>query len=419
MLSHLLLAVPVLLLGCSEGARDARESAALGTSSEGTESSPPGDEVDYAAVARTVVTQNARVRTGDLVTLFGSPRDMQLLEDMTIEVLKAGAHPLLQTGSERLQRRIYDDVPAKFDTVTPAFGLKLAGIRTVHIGVEVQESDTAFAGVPAERLLARGKATLPITQLMNKRGVRRVFLGNGMYPTEAAARRYGMDRDELARLFWSGVNVDYSQLQATGERIRKTLAAGRELRLTNPNGTDFRMGISGRPVYVSDGVISAEDERRGGAATIVWLPAGEVLIAPVPGSAQGVIIADRMHVEGKTVERLRLEFRAGKMTSMTAQSGLERIQSFYDGAGPRKDEFGLVDIGINPNVPFPKGSQLLNWVPSGMVSIQVGNNLIAGGDNAVNFELSPFLPGSTLTVDGKAIVKDGVLQGEGGGIANR
>jgi leucyl aminopeptidase (aminopeptidase T) len=273
--------------------------------------------------------------------------------------------------------------------------------------------------VPAERLAARNKAQLRAIELANKRGVRRVSIGNGMYPTEAAARRYGMDRDELARLFWSGVNVEYPRLQATADRIRQTLTSGRELRLTHPNGTDFRMGIRGRPVYVSDGVISAEDERKGGAATIVWLPAGEVFIAPVPGTAQGVIIADRVNIEGKTVEGLRMEFKAGKMSSMTAKSGLDRIKAFYDAAGPRKDEFGLVDIGINPNVPFPKGSQLLTWVPAGMVSIQVGNNLIAGGDNAVNFGLSPFLPGSTLTVDGSAIVKDGALQGESSGVAAR
>jgi hypothetical protein len=39
----------------------------------------------------------------------------------------------------------------------------------------------------------------------------------------------------------------------------------------------------------------------------------------------------------------------------------------------------------------------------------MGNNQWAGGSNTSNFGVFPFLPGSTLEVDGKAIVKDGKL----------
>jgi len=51
-----------------------------------------------------------------------------------------------------------------------------------------------------------------------------------------------------------------------------------------------------------------------------------------------------------------------------------------------------------------------SFMPAGMVTLNLGNNLWAGGDNAVPFGLASFLPGSTLKVDDKVIVENGVLK---------
>jgi leucyl aminopeptidase (aminopeptidase T) len=68
---------------------------------------------------------------------------------------------------------------------------------------------------------------------------------------------------------------------------------------------------------VSDGVISAEDRKKGGPAVSVWLPAGEVFLTPVPGTANGVVVADHMY-QGDRIEGLRLGVKNGKMVGMTA-----------------------------------------------------------------------------------------------------
>jgi len=88
---------------------------------------------------------------------------------------------------------------------------------------------------------------------------------------------------------------------------------------------------------VSDGVISPEDQHHGGAATSVWLPAGEVYLVPIAGSGDGVLVADRDYYQGEPIEELRLEFRAGKLVSMTAKSGLDPVQKQYDAAGTGRD----------------------------------------------------------------------------------
>jgi hypothetical protein len=82
----------------------------------------------------------------------------------------------------------------------------------------------------------------------------------------------------------------------------------------------------------------------------------------------------------------------------------------YEAAGEGKDLFGLIDIGVNQNVRIPPGSRMVGYMPAGMVTIGYGNNEWAGGNNNNPFASAHFLPGSTLKVDGKILVENGVLK---------
>lgn len=395
------------LAACGGGSAEEppAQSASLPASPEGQAAS-----VDTRQLAQRLVSRSARIREGDLVLISGAVRDLRLLENLSIETRKAGADPLVALYTDRMARLEYDEVPAKYDSRTPEFSRRLAGMVTAQIFVEGSETDTLFRGVPPGRVAARFRAMQPVIDLLQRRSVRQVSLGNGLYPTEERARQFGMTKAQLAEIFWSGVNVDYDSLQVTGERVRRVLAGGKEVHLTHPNGTDLRVRVAGRPVFVSDGVISAEDERRGGAASQVWLPAGEVFLAPVPGTANGVVVADHYAFEGRTIKGLRLEFKAGRMTAMSAASDLSALQAFYDAAAAGKEELGVLDVGINPNVTIPDGTTLAAWMPAGMVTISLGMNAWAGGTNQSVTGVSPFLSGTTLTVDRVPLVKDGRLQ---------
>ena len=92
---------------------------------------------------------------------------------------------------------------------------------------------------------------------------------------------------------------------------------------------------------------------------------------------------------------------------MTAKEGLEPLQAVYDAAGPGKDVLGVIDFGINPGIKSPDQSPVHVWSKAGTVTVSVGDNAWAGGDNRVNFGLAAYSPGSSVTVDGKTIVQDG------------
>jgi len=367
-------------------------------------------DVDLAEIARMLVNQSARVKEGEFVHINGGARDLELLEDVAIATRRLGAWPLVTLSSDRMTRLMYDDVPASFDDQRPELAVRMVGLFPVNINIAFSENDRVLEGVSPGRIAAQGEAAQPVADLAREFNVRTINLGNDFYPTEQRAAMFGISLDELAEIFWAGVSVDYQELRQTGLVVKRVLDQGHTLRITHPNGTDLTVQLGGKDVLISDGVVSIEDERLGGAATTVWLPAGEVFTAPLAGTAQGVIVADHFFYQGHRIEGLRLEFVEGKLTAMTADKGLEIIQASYDVAGEGRDRFAVIDIGINPNIQLQPGSSVLGWVPAGMVTVGVGNNAWAGGANNVNFSIYPKLPGSTVEVDGTVVVDGGKLQ---------
>ncbi|MCH8824534.1 MAG: aminopeptidase [Planctomycetes bacterium] len=362
-----------------------------------------------ANVADTLVNQCANIRFGELVLIKGGTRDQQMLEDIAVEVRKLGAHPLITIGSDSLTHKMLTEVPAKFDTQDPSFALKMAETVDAVISVDFTERLDLLADVSAERLTNQNKTFEPVYKKMLERGVLQVHLGNGLYPTTARAKQFGITKSELSRIFWNGVNTDYDRLQSTGARVKNILASGQTVRIIAPNGTDLTVEITQRPVFISDGVISSEDRYAGGPACQVWLPAGEVYVTPVPKTARGTFVADNFFFEGKHIKGLKLMFRDGKLTSMTSKSDITALQERYQAAPEGRDVFAAIDIGINPSVQTPSGSRMVTWMAAGTISIGIGNNTWAGGDNDVPFDLFAHLTNGKLTVDRKTIVDRGKL----------
>jgi leucyl aminopeptidase (aminopeptidase T) len=378
-------------------------------------------EIDYAAIAQKIVAQCAGIKEGEIVEISGEIKDNELLRELSHAVRKLGAFPLVQTYKQDIERqkRMMLEMPAKWDSQVNQLGLKLAGFVNANINLANAEPFNAMEDFPQERLAAMQKANEPISNLRRQRNVRNIVLGgNGLYPSKANAERLGLTQAELAQIFWNGVNTDYTQLQAEGEKYRQMLAAAKEVHLTHPNGTDLKVKIEKRPVFVSDGVVSADDVKRGGAATTVWLPAGEVFVTPVPGTAEGRIVVDHdwyTGVNGHTpIEGLTFDFKAGKLVSMTARSGLEPMKKQYDKvtgkAAEGKDEFGVINLGINRNLVLGPKAKRGDYAPAGMVSVGFGGNEGYGGENKAGTGWESNLPGCTLKLDGRVVVENGVLK---------
>ncbi len=364
---------------------------------------------DVRAIAHQLIA-STMLQEGQSVLITGSVRDAGLMEDLAIEARKAGAQPLLVISSERLLRRSYDDVPAKYDAQQPKVDLAVAKLFDAQIAIDFGETEGLLAGVPPERLAARGKAFAPVNEVFLKRNVHFVNLGNGLYPTATLAKRLGITQARLATGFWRAVAVPPERIQAAGEQLRTAFATGGTVQLTHPNGTNLTFDVTGRTPTISTGALTPGQAEQGGAALLTWLPAGEFQIAAVPGSAEGKIVIDRALWFGKVIRGLTLVFSQGKLTSMTAASGLAPLQAVYDAAGSGKDRFGVIDIGLNPEVDLPLATGAIVWPQAGAVSIVFGNDVFSGGSNNSDFGFAAQLGGASITVGGKPVLEKGRLK---------
>lgn len=397
------------LLSCQQAAPPTNDAAT--STPAPVDTAKKAAPVDMEQLANRIVTDVAGIKEGEIVFINGSVRDLELLENLATDVRKNGGFALVTIGSDRMFKKYYDEVPDKYDSRTPDLQLKLATLPAAAINIDTTESDNAAEGIPPARLAAVGKAGIPVGDIYLKRSVRAVNVGNNLYPTADRAKQFGMSQDALAKTFWEAVNTDYSTIQTTGEKIKSDLSSGKEVHITNPNGTDLKVKIEGRQFFVSDGIISADDVKKGGPAVSVYIPAGEVFCSVVPGTAEGKVVESQTFFRGKEVTNLTLTFVAGKMTGMTGSGlGFADLKAQYDAAEGNKDLFGFVDFGINPTLKIWPTSKVGNWVQSGMVTVGIGNNTWAGGDNNNAYGLTNYLPGSTVTVDGKTVVEAGVLK---------
>ena len=364
---------------------------------------------DMQTVARNLV-QAAMVKAGDKVLINGSVRDAALLEDIAVEVMKVGADPLIALSSERLFRRSYDEVPARFDSITSPVGMLLVNNFDVQINVDVGENEGVLAGVPMARRTARGKAGQPINDAYFKRNVRSVNLGNGLYPTATLSRRIGVPQSDLSNAFWRASAVSPTSLRAKGNALRQAFGNGKVVTVTAPNGTNFSFRADADRALISDGALTDERVKQGSAAASTWLPAGELMLPAADGSASGKIVIDRYLWDGRLIRGLTLVFDKGSLTSMSAANDMSGLRAAYDAAAGAKDRFGYIDIGLNPETRLPVGSGRTIWTAPGSVVLGFGDNRGFGGSNVSDFGFAAQLGGATVSVDGNPVVASGRLR---------
>lgn len=366
-------------------------------------------EVDLDKLASNLVAQCADIQEGEIVMISGSVRDIELLENIVVHVRKKGAFPLLTVNSDRMTRKIYTEVPVKYDSQLSDLNYKLVDMMDTQISISSSETPGLLADISPERFAAMNKANKPISDLYLSKTIKSVNLGNGLYPTKAKAAQFNMTVEQLNEIFWEGIDIDYDVLVKTGGKLKAVIDNGELLEITNKNGTNFTVSIANKRSFISDGIISGEDLKNGTAGTSVYLPAGEVYTTPVKKTASGKIVVDDFFFMGENIKNLELRFEAGKLTSMDAKSGLKKLKAYYNAQEKGIDEFSVIDFGINTNVEAPLGSNLLSYIPAGMITVGIGGNIWAGGDNDISAGLNFFLPGCTVKVDGKTIIDKGKL----------
>jgi leucyl aminopeptidase (aminopeptidase T) len=368
-------------------------------------------EPNYAELAARVIKTSADIKPGDVVVVSGGKHNLGVMEELSIQAVKAGGLVNMFLDSDRLERAIYTEVPEKYLEQPPSFFAEWVKHMNVFIGLPgVEDPKAVFGDVPQERFAKANKASQVVLDALNASGVRAVFLG---YPNASDAAVNQLDFGTYQRVFWEAVGADYEKISSEANRLKQILQEGKTVRVSSTSGTDFTFSLGKRTIMVDDGIMTPEKARSPLAQTrFVSLPSGTVSLAPIETSASGKVVIPRHQCQFNPVTGVSFNFKNGHLEDYKAEKGGQCfIQAMEPYSGP-KDVFGFFQIGLNPAAKVMENPG--DYRPSyaaGLVTIGVGDNLLMGGNNKVEGGGGFSFPivKATVTVDGKTIVQDGKL----------
>jgi aminopeptidase len=408
--TRLLACLPALLLAAANGA----DAQTLGPSENGPCRVPSAETakaaepaVDLRAMARHVVG-NLGITPGERVLIRGAADDVAFMEQLLVAVAALGGQPVIFTLSDATLRQWYRDVPVEFDTQRDEWEWTLR--QHADVVLQVGRRDPAlWDALPAERLDAWDAANAGLRARDRERRVRWVWLGNGgIHPSAAAARRFGITLPEMECIYWRGIATNPALLAPDGNRLAQILEGATTLHVTHPNGTDIRVRRGAGIVVVSDGSFPprASDNRGSGAIDHTWYPAGEVTHGLDPESAEGRLVVERVFWGAEEIGPLTLDFSGGRLQPPVSEGENAAFRARVGSDRPLSDRLTGVKFGLNPDVT---DSRVLPFMGAGMLSLSMGSNIDLGGDIEMPYTIFLTLAGTTVHVDDRLVLHDGVL----------
>jgi len=196
-------------------------------------------------------------------------------------------------------------------------------------------------------------------------------------------------------MFRRAIPVDYAAMSATCERLRRLLANAASVSVTTVAGTDIAMELEpGRKVSSDNGIVDRPGKLNN-------LPAGEVAVAPMEGTANGIIVFDLSSMDQRMRRPFRVEVRGGHAVSCGNAKLWRSISSVANGTN-----LAELGIGTNPKARIT-GKILEDEKVMGTAHIAFGTSAELGGKIQTSIHLDSVFARPTIMLDGKAIIGDG------------
>ncbi len=209
----------------------------------------------------------------------------------------------------------------------------------------------------------------------------------------------GISEDSMKRT----LSADYNKIAERSLKLTRILSGKKEAKVKTPSGTDITMKIEGRTWEPDTGLYHKPGEFGN-------LPAGEVYIAPLEGTANGVIIVDgAMAGVGVIKKSIKLLVKDGFVTEISGDKSAKDLEKAIEPFGKPARNIAELGIGTNDKAKII-GNVLEDEKVMGTVHMAIGDNKSMGGQVSVQSHLDGILLKPTLEIDGQVIMKEGVLK---------
>lgn len=171
-------------------------------------------------------------------------------------------------------------------------------------------------------------------------------------------------------MFFTSMQVDWSALAERTRLLAEAVNRAEELLVTTPNGTQMRFGKQGRIAKGDDGLLTTP-------GSFGNLPAGEVYLAPVEGSASGVMVLEYAPTR-KLASPLTLVVEHGEVAEIRGDEPYRDVlaRKFAESRLNRN----IAELGIGTNDRASRPDNILEAEKIlGTIHIALGDNAGFGG----------------------------------------
>lgn len=164
--------------------------------------------------------------------------------------------------------------------------------------------------------------------------------------------------------------ADWKQIKKRGVALKRVLDSISKIHINTPNGTEIKLLKGKRKVYVDSGILT----RKGAFGN---LPAGEVFLAPLEGTAEGRLVIEWAPTR-KLNSPLILNVKHGKVVSIEGNDPYKDELERKLNEAPENNNIAELGIGINDKASRPDNI-LESEKILGTVHIAFGDNSSFGG----------------------------------------
>lgn len=195
-------------------------------------------------------------------------------------------------------------------------------------------------------------------------------------------------------MFFTSMLVDWHALAERTKRLAAAVNESAEILVETPNGTRMRFGKTGRQAKGDDGLLTAP-------GSFGNLPAGEVYLAPLEGTSEGVMVLEYGPTR-KLSPPLELIVNNGMVTDIRGdETHREWLERRFAESGKNRN---IAELGIGTNDRATRPDNILEAEKIlGTIHIALGDNSGFGGTVQTPFHEDYVFYRPTLT----AIAADG------------
>ncbi|RLD05713.1 MAG: aminopeptidase [Chloroflexota bacterium] len=358
-------------------------------------------------LADLLVNYSVRIQPKEWVMIQGNFIAEPLISEVYRAVLEAGGNPIVQMGSNALNKNRYQySSDEQLKWVSPVEKMLVNEIDAVVNLTATANTRTLTNTDPAKQQMFQ----LARRELMETY-MRRAAEGTlkwviTQYPCPAFAQEADMSLDEYADFVFGTTFVDqddpikaWNKLHDEQQVVIDWLKGKKVVTIKSPNA-DVTLSIEGRKFINSDGKNN--------------MPSGEVFTSPVEDSANGWVNFTYPAIRGgREVEGVRLEFKDGKVVKASAEKNEEYLISQLDSdEGSRY--LGEFAIGTNYGIKKFTKSILFDEKIGGSFHMAVGAGFPEAGSknkSSIHWDfICDVREDSEIRVDGELLYKDGQFQ---------